>query len=121
MKNPWLTEVCVNGLTDPADLRAVIACLDTEKTVRQAAQRRLSKLDKTEAAVTKSARNKHGASGLCCQLREKERRRAEMWKALCLNARCVLSAHAVGFATQVAIGDAETSEKPLMGEVQEGK
>jgi hypothetical protein len=65
-----------------------------------------------ERAVSESAIEKHGASGLCCRLRQQERRRADMWKALCLNARCVLSAHAVGFATQMAIGDAERSELP---------
>ena len=42
--------------------------------------------------------------------RDHARERAEMWKRLALDAATVLNAHAVGLATQQAIGQAETDE-----------
>lgn len=56
------------------------------------------------------AQSQHGASGLCCQLREHERARAETWKQLAQDAANVLNAFAVGRNTQEAIERAETLE-----------
>ena len=56
------------------------------------------------------AMNFHGASGMCCPLREFEKNRAEKWKRLALDARCVLNAHAIGYGTQRVIEKAEKEE-----------